>query len=215
MYTLVSGCILAELHTGYPLFPGENESEQLACIMELLGPPPPDLLLHATRKRLFFGKFNFGPTTFPWWTPNWKLFFWFANINCLHEINVGPKVKPWGTLTFATYTVDIQTNIEIVLSLIYVNLLLDIESAMCRLHIIINSIKSMSDSVKRSNLCQIVHQTQKAHRATSPTRRVASGALGPGRWPPSCGQTTQPSCTSCTDVLSKSFIISLKLYQFM
>ncbi|CAH1645180.1 unnamed protein product [Spodoptera littoralis] len=48
------GCILAELHTGYPLFPGENESEQLACIMELLGPPPPDLLLHATRKRLFF-----------------------------------------------------------------------------------------------------------------------------------------------------------------
>ncbi|CAG9784685.1 unnamed protein product [Diatraea saccharalis] len=48
------GCILAELHTGYPLFPGENEAEQLACIMELLGPPPPDLLLHATRKRLFF-----------------------------------------------------------------------------------------------------------------------------------------------------------------
>ncbi|GBP46852.1 Dual specificity tyrosine-phosphorylation-regulated kinase 2 [Eumeta japonica] len=50
----VLGCILAELHTGYPLFPGENEAEQLACIMELLGPPPPDLLLHATRKRLFF-----------------------------------------------------------------------------------------------------------------------------------------------------------------
>ncbi|CAG9121662.1 unnamed protein product [Plutella xylostella] len=49
------GCILAELHTGYPLFPGENEAEQLACIMELLGPPPPDLLLQATRKRLFFG----------------------------------------------------------------------------------------------------------------------------------------------------------------
>ncbi|XP_053606867.1 dual specificity tyrosine-phosphorylation-regulated kinase 2 isoform X1 [Plodia interpunctella] len=48
------GCILAELHTGYPLFPGENEAEQLACIMELLGPPPPDLLIHATRKRLFF-----------------------------------------------------------------------------------------------------------------------------------------------------------------
>ncbi|CAG5048263.1 unnamed protein product [Parnassius apollo] len=48
------GCILAELHTGYPLFPGENESEQLACIMEVLGTPPPDLLLHATRKRLFF-----------------------------------------------------------------------------------------------------------------------------------------------------------------
>ncbi|GCC24505.1 hypothetical protein chiPu_0002906 [Chiloscyllium punctatum] len=30
------GCILAELYTGHPLFPGENEIEQLACIMEIL-----------------------------------------------------------------------------------------------------------------------------------------------------------------------------------
>ena len=29
------GCILAELYTGYPLSPGENEVEQLACIMEV------------------------------------------------------------------------------------------------------------------------------------------------------------------------------------
>ena len=29
------GCILAELYTGYPFFPGENEVEQLACIMEV------------------------------------------------------------------------------------------------------------------------------------------------------------------------------------
>ncbi|KAF5014586.1 hypothetical protein F66182_14376, partial [Fusarium sp. NRRL 66182] len=33
------GCILAELYTGYPIFPGENEQEQLACIMEIFGPP--------------------------------------------------------------------------------------------------------------------------------------------------------------------------------
>lgn len=32
------GCILAELLTGYPIFPGENEQEQLACIMEIFGP---------------------------------------------------------------------------------------------------------------------------------------------------------------------------------
>lgn len=32
-------CIMAELYSGYPLFPGENEQEQLACIMEILGPP--------------------------------------------------------------------------------------------------------------------------------------------------------------------------------
>lgn len=29
------GCIMAELYSGYPLFPGENEVEQLACIMEV------------------------------------------------------------------------------------------------------------------------------------------------------------------------------------
>ncbi|XP_074656419.1 dual specificity tyrosine-phosphorylation-regulated kinase 4-like isoform X2 [Tubulanus polymorphus] len=48
------GCILAELYTGYPLFPGENEVEQLACIMEVLGLPPNEILEQATRRRLFF-----------------------------------------------------------------------------------------------------------------------------------------------------------------
>lgn len=51
------GCILAELYTGYPLFPGENEVEQLACIMEIQGLPPMHILEQATRRRLFFGKF--------------------------------------------------------------------------------------------------------------------------------------------------------------
>ena len=49
------GCILAELYTGYPLYPGENEVEQLACIMEVLGLPPASVLDQATRRRLFFG----------------------------------------------------------------------------------------------------------------------------------------------------------------
>ncbi|CAH0557160.1 unnamed protein product [Brassicogethes aeneus] len=48
------GCILAELFTGYPLFPGENEVEQLACLMEVLGPPPDEVIQGATRRRLFF-----------------------------------------------------------------------------------------------------------------------------------------------------------------
>ncbi|XP_035604797.1 dual specificity tyrosine-phosphorylation-regulated kinase 4-like isoform X2 [Oncorhynchus keta] len=48
------GCILAELHTGFPLFPGESEMEQIACIMEVLGMPPTDFLSTATRKRQFF-----------------------------------------------------------------------------------------------------------------------------------------------------------------
>lgn len=56
VYFCFPGCILAELYTGYPLFPGENEVEQLACIMEVLGIPPDDLINTATRRRLFFGK---------------------------------------------------------------------------------------------------------------------------------------------------------------
>lgn len=53
----ITGCILAELYTGYPLFPGENEVEQLACIMEIIGLPPYDVLARATRRKLFFGEF--------------------------------------------------------------------------------------------------------------------------------------------------------------
>uniref|UniRef100_A0A669DML3 dual-specificity kinase n=1 Tax=Oreochromis niloticus TaxID=8128 RepID=A0A669DML3_ORENI len=48
------GCILAELYTGYPLFPGESEVEQIACIMEVLGMPPNDFVQSASRRRLFF-----------------------------------------------------------------------------------------------------------------------------------------------------------------
>lgn len=49
------GCILAELYTGYPIFPGENEQEQLACIMEVLGVPDKEIIARSSRKNLFFG----------------------------------------------------------------------------------------------------------------------------------------------------------------
>ncbi|XP_061778507.1 dual specificity tyrosine-phosphorylation-regulated kinase 2-like [Nerophis ophidion] len=47
------GCILAELLTGYPLFPGEDEGDQLACVMELLGMPPQKVLEQAKRVKTF------------------------------------------------------------------------------------------------------------------------------------------------------------------
>ncbi|XP_010180091.1 PREDICTED: dual specificity tyrosine-phosphorylation-regulated kinase 4, partial [Mesitornis unicolor] len=53
------GCIMAELYTGYPLFPGENEVDQLACIMEVLGLPPADFIQAASRKRTFFDSKGF------------------------------------------------------------------------------------------------------------------------------------------------------------
>lgn len=47
------GCILAELLTGIPLLPGEDESDQFALMCELLGTPPPRVLDSAKRARTF------------------------------------------------------------------------------------------------------------------------------------------------------------------
>lgn len=47
------GCILVELFTGFPLFPGEDETDQLACIIELLGMPPKKLLDASKRANYF------------------------------------------------------------------------------------------------------------------------------------------------------------------
>ncbi|XP_033221446.1 dual specificity tyrosine-phosphorylation-regulated kinase 2-like isoform X2 [Belonocnema kinseyi] len=63
------GCILAELLTGYPLLPGEDEADQLACIIELLGMPPPRVLENAKRSRQFITSKGYPryctATTFP------------------------------------------------------------------------------------------------------------------------------------------------------
>jgi dual specificity tyrosine-phosphorylation-regulated kinase 2/3/4 len=48
------GCILAELANGYPIFPGETEVDQMACVMEYLGVPPRSLVEKGSRKKLFF-----------------------------------------------------------------------------------------------------------------------------------------------------------------
>ena len=47
-------CILAELFTGYPIYPGENEQEQIGYMTELKGVPPPELLERGSRAKLFF-----------------------------------------------------------------------------------------------------------------------------------------------------------------
>ena len=52
------GCIIAELYSGYPIFPGEDEVEQLAYIMEIYNTPPPEVIKLGVRKHLFFDKSN-------------------------------------------------------------------------------------------------------------------------------------------------------------
>ena len=48
------GCILAELYTGEPLFAGNDEFDQLARMMEVLGMPPPSMLENSKRTHHFF-----------------------------------------------------------------------------------------------------------------------------------------------------------------
>lgn len=48
------GCILYELFIGYPLFPGEDEKEHMAMIMEVKGVPPRSVLARASRRKVFF-----------------------------------------------------------------------------------------------------------------------------------------------------------------
>lgn len=48
------GCILYELYVGFPLFAGEDEREQMGCIMEVKGLPPRSLIVMASRRKVFF-----------------------------------------------------------------------------------------------------------------------------------------------------------------
>ena len=50
------GCIISELSLGYPLFPGESETEQLLCIMEVKGLPPENIIDRATKKKNYITK---------------------------------------------------------------------------------------------------------------------------------------------------------------
>jgi dual specificity tyrosine-phosphorylation-regulated kinase 2/3/4 len=47
------GCIMTELFTGHTLFPGNDEDDQMACIIEMLGMPPASVLSTADRKYNF------------------------------------------------------------------------------------------------------------------------------------------------------------------
>jgi len=48
------GCILFELYTGNPLFPGESEGELLQLIMEVKGLPSKELIMRGMRWKMFF-----------------------------------------------------------------------------------------------------------------------------------------------------------------
>lgn len=50
------GCMLVELHTGYPLFAGRDEGDQISIIVERIGMPPKHMLDSGRKTLLFFDK---------------------------------------------------------------------------------------------------------------------------------------------------------------
>ena len=52
------GCILCEMGIGYPVFPGENETDQLLCMMDVLGIPPQRMIDRSPRRKQFFDSLN-------------------------------------------------------------------------------------------------------------------------------------------------------------
>jgi dual specificity tyrosine-phosphorylation-regulated kinase 2/3/4 len=52
------GCILCELYTGQPIFPGEDERDQLNYIMEYLDVPSQEYINASRKRRVFFDNNN-------------------------------------------------------------------------------------------------------------------------------------------------------------
>mmetsp|Transcript_7566 Transcript_7566/g.12648 ORF Transcript_7566/g.12648 Transcript_7566/m.12648 type:complete len:413 (-) Transcript_7566:175-1413(-) len=56
------GCMLVELHTGQPLFDGQNEWEQIVKMCEVLGLPAAEILTRGTKARNYFSNIGSGRT---------------------------------------------------------------------------------------------------------------------------------------------------------
>lgn len=58
------GCVMAELFNGIPIFPGENERDQLNYIMEYLGVPANEMIHYSKKRNKFFDE-NMVPLRIP------------------------------------------------------------------------------------------------------------------------------------------------------
>ena len=54
------GCMLVELHTGYPLFAGRDEGDQISIIVERIGLPPKHMLDKGKKTEMFFDRDEHG-----------------------------------------------------------------------------------------------------------------------------------------------------------
>lgn len=49
-------CVLVEMYTGMPLFPGNSEEEQMGYMVQTLGPPAPEIVQISKRRKVFFNE---------------------------------------------------------------------------------------------------------------------------------------------------------------
>lgn len=51
-------CVIVELYSGRPLFPGQNEQDQVSLISEIIGAPKAEYIRKLPRRKYFFSEKN-------------------------------------------------------------------------------------------------------------------------------------------------------------
>lgn len=93
------GCILAELYSGIPIFPGEDETDQLFYMMEYLGVPSINMIKISKKRKMFFND-DFSPKKIQnsrgkVRIPNTKKIFKFLLNSDPHLINLVERCLVW------------------------------------------------------------------------------------------------------------------------
>ncbi|XP_072369063.1 homeodomain-interacting protein kinase 4-like [Scyliorhinus torazame] len=88
------GCVMAELHLGWPLYPGTNEYDQIRYIVEMQGLPSDHLLEVASKTHHFFKKARQPNSTYQW------------TLKTVDEYQAETMVQPLETRTKTMHSLD-------------------------------------------------------------------------------------------------------------
>ncbi|XP_041050329.1 homeodomain-interacting protein kinase 4-like [Carcharodon carcharias] len=88
------GCVMAELHLGWPIYPGTNEYDQIRYIVETQGLPSNHLLEVASKTHHFFKKARQPNSTYQW------------TLKTVDEYQAETMVQPLETRTKSMHSLD-------------------------------------------------------------------------------------------------------------
>ncbi|XP_078267772.1 homeodomain-interacting protein kinase 4-like [Rhinoraja longicauda] len=88
------GCVMAELHLGWPIYPGTNEYDQIRYIVDAQGLPGDQLLETASKTHHFFKKARQPNSTYQW------------RLKSIDEYQAETMVQPLETRTRTLYSLD-------------------------------------------------------------------------------------------------------------